>query len=579
MIAMLATIDPVPSEATADVGAWMVLGKLTLLLVAALVLGTLAERLKQNAILGYLLAGTLLGPNALQFVHRTDVVELLAEMGVALLLFSIGLEFSFRTLRRMGRSAILGGALQIVATFLVAAAIALPLIGALNAAVAVGAIVALSSTACVLRVLTTRAEMESMHGRAALGILLVQDLALVPLVLLLSIMSLHGSESGAADALMQAGLKILLAIGLVGGFWILFNYLVPWLLGTKLMHHNRELPIILAVASGIGSATLSHSVGLSPALGAFIVGIILAESPFAHQIRADVSALRTLLLVIFFSSIGMFGNPAWMLSNWMLVVVVVIAIVVGKTAIIWAVMWAMRQRTSTAIATGIALAQVGEFSFVLAITARGGNLIDQHLFQVLVSAAIVTLFLTPLLAGGAATIGEWVAHRLRAIRGLDVADGDDPHRTKPPLRDHLIIVGFGPAGQVVGEKFLQQSHRVLVLDLNRKLVTTARKAGFRGRVGDAAHAEILEHAGVMHASALVITVPDPASVRAIILLARSMRRDLFIIARVRYHIYRSELEEAGADVLLDEESRVGLLLAAAARRHMRSQHDSDAVSE
>lgn len=548
---------------------WETLLQLLLLLLAAVVLGALAERLKQSAILGYLLAGTLLGPNALKIVsgHGEPIageggpglVEVMAELGVALLLFSIGLEFSFRRLRQLGPAALGGGTLQVIATLTIGGAVAIICGAALRTAVAVGAIVALSSTACVLRVLMSRAELESVHGRLATGILLVQDLAVVPLVLLLGIL---GGEGETGDLAVGALRKVIAAAGLIGGFWILFNYIVPWVLGSQLMRRNRELPILIAIVAGLGSAMVTHKLELSASLGAFIVGIILAESPYAVQIRADIASLRTLLLTLFFSTIGMLGDPVWAWHHMLPVAATVAAIVVGKAVIVWIVLRLMRVRHRHGLAAGISLAQAGEFSFVLAAVALTGQLIDEDGMRLLVTATIATLFITPYLVAAAPATAHFIAARLRRAKMIKPVIDPSFRVSTGASREHVIIVGFGPAGQAVGETLLDRGDSVHVLELNHAAVTEARRLGFHGHYGDATHAEVLEHVHAATAAAVVITIPDPTAARQIVLSLRAMSPDIFIIVRARYHLYRWELQHAGADVVLDEEYQLGTHLAA-----------------
>ncbi|MHC4448263.1 MAG: cation:proton antiporter domain-containing protein, partial [Planctomycetota bacterium] len=351
---------------------WGALLDLLILLVAALALGALCERLRQSAILGYLLAGTLLGPHALNVISEGQEVKVLAEMGVALLLFTIGLEFSWRRLRRMGATALGGGTLQIVLTALPAVAVATLLRLDVRAAIAIGVIVALSSTACVMRVLLARAELDSIHGRHALGILLLQDLAVVPLVVLVTVLGGVGTSGEAVWALVK---MVGVAVALVAAFYVLFNHVVPRVFGMQTMQRNRELPILLAIVTGLGSAWAAHELGSSPAVGAFVAGLLLGGSPFAAQIRADIASLRTVLMTLFFSAIGMLGDLQWIAQHWMAVAGLVAAIVLGKSAVVWVVLRSFRQTHRHALHTGLCLAQVGEFSFVLAVVAHTGGVL------------------------------------------------------------------------------------------------------------------------------------------------------------------------------------------------------------
>jgi CPA2 family monovalent cation:H+ antiporter-2 len=549
---------------------WTALLDVLILLLTAMLLGALCERLKQSAIIGYLLAGTLLGPNALNLMPNHQAVAAIAELGVALLLFTIGLEFSWRRLRSIGSIALGGGTVQVLLTCALTAGVCLALGLAGRPALAVGAMIALSSTACVLRLLVNRAEIDAIHGRNALGILLLQDIAVVPLVLVVTALGSEGPGSA-----VQIGWEIARAVGvaalLVAVLFVLLNYVVPLLLGTRQAARNRDLPILLAIVTAVGAAWASHKLGLSPALGAFIAGMLLAESPFATQIRADVASLRTLFVTLFFSSIGMLSNPAWVLEHWATVAAVVAAIVLGKAIMISGVARLFRSSPGHAVATGICLAQVGEFSFVLAEVARRGQLIDSSLFDLIVAATVGTLFLTPYLVAAAPHLATRVGRLwVHAPRALHTADGP----SLPPERElsgHIVIVGFGPAGQRIAEALMRRHKPLLVVvELGTKCADVARTYGLRTYIADATRTEVLEHLRVDAARAVAVTLPDPAAARQVIQQVRSLSPETPIIARARYHVYRWELMVAGALVVVDEEDQVGLRMASAVRKILRS---------
>jgi len=552
------------------VNLWTALLDVLILLLAAMLLGSLCERLKQSALLGYLLAGTLLGPNALDWMPNHTAVETIAELGVALLLFSIGLEFSWHRLRSIGPIALGGGTVQVLLTSVLVVGVCLALGLGGRAALALGAMIALSSTACVVRVLVSRAEIDGVYGRNALGILLLQDIAVVPLVLVVTALGGEGS-----DSVVQIGREIGRAIGvaalLVGALFLLLNYLVPLLLKTEQVARNRDLPILLAIVTAVGTAWVSHTVGLSPVLGAFIAGLLLAESPFATQIRADIASVRTLFVTLFFSSIGMVCHPAWVLEHWTMVAGVVAVIVFGKAIVIFGVGRLFRCSPGHAVATGVCLAQVGEFSFVLAEAARQGELIDSGLFELIVASTIGTLFLTPYLVAVAPhvarAVGRFSAWRHRALPWQPEPSAEPTAK----MSGHIVIVGFGPAGQCVARS-LEQSHKALVVivELNAKSADVARGYGLRTYIGDATSPEVLEHLCVGAARVVAVTVPDPAAARQIIEEVRSLGPDTSIIARSRYHRYRSELALAGAVAVIDEEEQVGVQMAAAVQEKLRT---------
>jgi len=533
------------------------------LLAGALVAGAVFERLKQSSLVGYLLAGVLIGPNVLGLVEQQEQVHVLAELGVALLLFTIGLEFSLTRLRAMGGRALAAGAVQVVATLFLAAGTCFLFGMSWRVGITIGAMVALSSTACVLRIMMRRGELESVHGKQTLAILLIQDIAVVPLVLIVSMLSGEGS---ATDALIQTGKTVGAAAVLVVVFHVLFNKVVPRVLGSQLMAYNRELPILLAFVTAIGSAWAAHAVHLSPALGAFVAGALLGSSPFATQVRADVSPLRTILVTLFFSAMGMFANPAWIAQHLLPVIGVAVGITLGKTIIIWAILRMMGMATRNGIATGVCLSQIGEFSFVLAELAHGKTL-DDNLFQLLVSSTILTLIVTPYLVINASVIGAKF-HDLLHPRGQKSAP--TPSERKESSQPRIIIVGFGPAGQQVGYALVEQPVDVTVLELSPRSASAARHMGLHVEIGDATQADVLEHVDVASAIAVVITVPDPTAARKVVEQVRVLASTARVFVRARYHVYRWELMMSGAHVVIDEEERVGNVLAAELRRHLRS---------
>ncbi len=539
---------------------WSVLFQILMLLAGALVLGLLFERLRQSAILGYLLAGTLMGPAALDIVKADSGVPVVAELGVSLLLFAIGLEFSAKRLLRLGPIAAGGGSIQVLATLGLGAGCGLLFGLESRVAVAIGAVMALSSTACVLRLLIDRAEMDSVHGRASLGILLLQDIAVVPLVLLVTMLGGAGTPRDMVLGLAKAcGLIVLLA----GAFQLLSKLILPPLLKTLSLARDRELLILLAVVLAVGSACVAHMLHLSPALGAFIAGMMLAESPFATQIRSDISALRVLFITLFFASVGMLGDPVWMWQNAGKILLVVGLIVLGKTVVITLTALLFRIPLRHAIATGACLAQVGEFGVVIAGIGHE-KLFAEPVFRLLVSSTLLTLFITPFLVRYAQSMGRGV-ERLLPRRGSRAPSDDADAEPAAGRSDHVIVVGFGPSGQAVGEELARKNRDAIVLDMRHPNIDLARSMGFDAALGDATNVEVLLHHGIAHAKAIVVTVPDHRASVQIVNSVRTLAPNIAIIVRARYHPFVSELEQAGATVAVDEEHLTGNRLAAALR--------------
>lgn len=537
---------------------WTGLQDVLTLLLAATLLGALCERFRQSAILGYLIAGTLLGPNAFGLLRRHEQLGTIAELGVALLLFTIGLEFSWRRLRSLGAIAVGGGSIQIVLTLAVGAIGGLALGLPAGAAFAVGAMVALSSTACVLRLLAARTEIDSIYGRNALGILLMQDIAVVPLVVLVTVLADAGPFTA---ALWQLGRTIALAGLLVAVLYAALNYMMPFLLGRPEAAVNRELAVLLAIITAVGTAWASHALGLSPALGAFLAGILLAESPFSAQVRADVAALRILFVTLFFSSVGTQADLNWVLANWDVVTTVVCLVIVGKGVLTAGATRLFQPSWGHAAATGLCLAQIGEFSFVLAKVASDEGLIGEDVFRLMISATIGTLLVTPYLV----SLAPRMLRLFQATRpGVKPppAEADDSGQATAKLADHIVIIGFGPAGQRVAESLMaEHKAQMLVIELNAKSAAIARDYGLPVIVGDAALPEVLEHAHLARARIAAVTIPDPRAAGRIVEIARATAPHTPVVVRARYHRYRWMLTLAGAQIVVDEEDQVGRRIA------------------
>ncbi len=524
--------------------AWTLVYHIVLLITTALLLGLLAERLKQNAIVGYLLTGVLVGPGGLGLVSTDEGVEAIAELGVALLLFTIGLEFSWRRLKAFGRLAVGGGTLQVLATVMAFTA-AFHWIGlSYKAALVLGAAVSMSSTALVIRVLAARAELDSLHGRNAVGILLLQDMAVVPLVLVVNAL---GGVSEGWSAAAEFGLRLGKGALLVTGVVLAGRYVLPPVLNLAASLRNRELPILLAVAVFLLVTWASHALEQSPILGAFIAGMLLAETIFAEQIRADVIPLRAGFVTVFFASVGLLlelPDPGTLLKATALAAV----IVAGKALIVSGVVRLFRLSMGVALATGLALAQIGEFSFVLGETARQARILPQSDFQLFLAASLVTLLAAPYLIGAATAIPErWLRSPARAL-GLGTEER--------PESGHVIVVGFGPAGQAVVSALGAQGIPFVVLELNPNTVA-AWRPGLPIALGDATQPEILEHAGLARARGVVVTVPDTTTVRRVIHQVKTLAPQVRVIARARHHIAVDELVGAGADAIVDEEEVTG----------------------
>lgn len=549
---------------------WTILSGVLVLLSAAFVAGVVFERLGQSAELGYLLAGLLLGPHALGLASGQETaVASLAELGVALLLFAIGLEFSLRRLWRLGRVGLLGGTVQVCVTVVITAIIASWFGLGAQAAIGIGAIIAFSSTACVLRVLTDRGQIDSVHGRNALGMLLLQDVAVIPLVLVISMLDRGTVEVPAL--LLGMAKSAGLFVAMTAGFWLIANHILPRVLSTSALLSSRELLILLAALLSLGSAWTAHSLGISPALGAFIAGMVMAESPYAMQARADIGPLRTVFVTLFFVSIGMLGNPQWIADNALAVLIAGSLVIGGKTLLVAVIIRAFRHPWPEAIATAVCLAQIGEFSFIVAqqvFMREDRTAQDVWLFNLAVSVSIVSLLLTPYLVRMAPVLGRLFTPR--GHRSHHQHPDADPAHAGPGV----LVVGYGVAGQQLVEPLIRHDVPLTVIDFQQANIQVARDRGFNAVMGDARNRELLEHLHIGHALAVVVALPDHLTVITVIHQVRALAPGIPVVARARYHRYVDEIIAAGATVVVDEEQQIGRRLGLEARRLLRHNDDT-----
>lgn len=531
---------------------WHYVQETLLLLGTAMLLGALFERFRQSAIVGYLLAGCLLGPGALHFVSNDAILRVVAEVGVALLLFTIGLEFSFQRLVSMGATAIGGGTLQILVTALVFAGVGALAGMPLQQSLALGLVVAPSSTACVLRLLRDRAELDNIHGRNSVGILLLQDLALVPMVVMMTSMG-KGMDTG--DILPKLAIAVGFFALLAVIIYLTSVYLVPRAFSAATLLRNREILILLATVMALGAMWLAHLLSVSPALGAFIAGMLLAESPFATQIRADVGTPRVLLVTLFFASAGMAADFGWISGHWRMVLSGICLVMFFKAVIVWVILRVFRQATVHALATGVCLAQIGEFSFVLAEIGNSVGVIEPQLRQLMVSVTVGTLLLTPLLV----SVAPRVAARL--ARPEDASGNEEETGVnRVPLQDHVVIVGYGPAGRSVAKALTKVEVPFVILELNHLSVSEARAEGLTAVIGDATQEDVLHHVSAAKARAVVITIPDRNAAVHMVQSMQALAPEVPVIVRSRYHRHMDEFAEAGAAFIIDEETQVGEFL-------------------
>jgi len=525
------------------------LADLVVLLLVSIVVLYVSHGVRLPVIVGFLISGMLVGPHGLGLVQEAESVEQLAEIGVILLLFTIGLEFSLADLLRMRRLVLVGGSIQVLVVTLgvtlASMAAGLPA----NQAVFLGMIVSLSSTAVVLRLLQQRAQVDAPHGRLSLAMLVYQDLMIVPMMLLVPVLA--GGAAGIGPALVAFLVKAVAGLVFV---IVLARFVVPQVLERVVQTRNRDLFLLTVVTVCLAVAWMSSLMGLSLALGAFLAGLLVSESEYSHQALADVLPFRDLFASFFFISIGMLldlrlaaGQPL-VLSGLVGGVLVLKVLGASLPAIL------LGASVRAAALTGLGMSQVGEFSFVLASTGLAAGLLTDATYQSLVATAVATIGLTPFLMRMGPRVGDALDRlplpdRLRlgtTTIGPSGADHDE-------LANHLIVIGYGVNGRNVSRAARIAGIPYVVVDMNPSLVDAARRDGVPIHYGDASRQAFLEYLGVVRAHVVVVALSDAAATRRVVALARDLNPLCSIVARTRYVREMDVLESLGANVVVPEE--------------------------
>lgn len=531
---------------------------LVTVLAAAAGGGLLAALLGLPILLGYLLAGMIVGPTGLGLIKELIQVETLAQFGVAFLLFALGVEFSFSELKKVKGISLGGGGLQITLTILVTALISLSVgwVTSPSQGIFLGAILSLSSTAVVLKSLMERNETGTPHGQVMLGILVVQDLALGLMLAVLPALDKPPEEIGLAVgwALLQTGLFALGAIA--AGVW-----LIPPLLRLLARTESRELFLLGVVALCLGIALLTEHLGLSIEMGAFVAGLMISEVEYADQTLTYVEPLRDIFASLFFAAIGMLIDPVFLWNNLELILGLVALAFIGKFLIMTPLVMAFRYPVRTALITGLGLAQIGEFSFVLASEGRSLGLVSQRVYLLILGTAAVTLVLTPFvlrlvprLLAIAETIPGLKDYLTETDMPLEVAD-DLPHQS------HVVICGYGKIGRNIVQLMRDYQYPVVVIDQSERRVQELREAGIPYIYGNAASLHVLEKAGVQTAQGMAIALPDPMSTRLCLKRALELTPDLDIVVRANKDKDIELLYQLGAREVVQPEFEASLELA------------------
>lgn len=559
------------------------LDEIVLLCVVAVGVIILFNRVKLPPVIGLITTGLLLGPSGVALVAQDDVISAVSELGVILLLFTIGLEFSLDDLKRLKRVVLVGGPLQVIASTLVIGASAYGVAQwtegglSLNAALLMGMAMALSSTAICIKLLKDRRELNLPHGRAVLGILIFQDIAVVPLMIVVTMLA-PSSTLTAVEIATRLGLLVGVTAVLMGGLKYLLPRLIPYVTRVS----TPEVLILGGLALCFGTAWITSTAGISMALGAFIAGVAIAGTEEGHEIGRVLHPMRDAFTSMFFLSIGLLVNVDW---SWMPVnLLTAVGILAANTIVVIVILAALGINLRTAVMSGLILAQVGEFSFVLATAAHDYGIISDFNLQNMIVSIIITMIVTPLLI----TVAPWFAERAEPVvryvlpirRYSDRRSDRDPGL--PPLVGGVggpvvTIIGGGVLGSNVAQVLNRTAIPYRILELSGTNVQRLRDRGCSVIQGDMTDAEALERAGIMHASVIILAISDHTALGRGLQHLRHLRPDAMIIVRTRYARDSDALLDRGADVIITEEYESSIQVFVTVLEHLGV--DPDVIAE
>ncbi len=554
---------------------FVILRDLAIIFGVAVAVVALLHRIGIPSIAGFILVGVLIGPQALGVIDNLHDIEILAEIGVVLLLFSIGSEFSLKRLHRLWLPILIGGTFQVTVTIAITFTVALLFGYPWPISLFAGFLFSLSSTAIALRGLSIRGEIDAPHGRLALGILLFQDIIVIPMMLVIPFLSDELSSGWSVVTVLIRTLAIL--------FVILFavKLIVPPLFQFIARTRERDLFVLTVLLVSIGTAWAATLSGISLALGAFLAGLVVAGSEFRRQAIAELIPFREGFTSLFFISVGMLLSPIVFIDNWHLILAILMALLVMKfiVVIIAGILVGLSLRASVLAAS--AIAQVGEFSFVLANAAKGTGLFEGPLSECVMAAAILSMMITPFVLSFGPKLAAGVG-KMRVINSiLKVKTSEDAAQEQSGLKDHVIIGGYGYVGQQLSQALRQCGIPHVIAGLNIENVRKANDRGETAYFGDITSEEVLENLGVKNARELVLTINDPHAIEQAVEAARRIAPDVYITVRARFRLDVSTLLTAGANkVFPDEIEAAAQVVSHILKRHQveTSQIDPIVVS-
>lgn len=514
--------------------------------ISAITVFTL-HKLRIPSIIGFLIAGVLIGPHGLELIKDIHLVEVFAEIGVILLLFTIGLEFSIKNLLALRKAIFIGGFLQVFLTSLCTYVLARLFGLTTNTALVLGFLVALSSTAIVMRLMLERGEIDSPHGRTSLGILIFQDFCVVLFMLLIPILS--GTGTGGKQVLWV----LLEAVVIITAVIFSARWLVPKALHQIVHSRIRELFVISIIFICLGTAFLTYRLGLSLALGAFIAGLLISESEYSYQAISDILPFKDSFNSLFFISVGMLMDLHFFMTHFTTVLIVVLSIVVLKTITTTVTAFIVGGNIRISLHTGLILSQIGEFSFVLLVAALSNGLITDSIYQIFLSSSIITMIITPLFVSYSSAITNWVTSRRPLKRLQSMKMQSTEFDTANRKMDHVIIIGFGINGRNLALVLKEIEVPYIILELNSQTVEEWHKKGEPIFYGDATSREILHKMGIDRARVVVVSISDPSATRNIVHISRRINRNIYIVVKTAYLAEVQDLIVTGADEIVPAE--------------------------
>jgi CPA2 family monovalent cation:H+ antiporter-2 len=535
-------------------------------LSAAFVGGFVARRLRLPPIVGYLLAGVALGPFTPGLFADPEIATELAEIGVILLMFGVGIHFSFRDLLAVRGIAIPGAIVQISAATLLGIGLAVLLGWGVPAGIVLGLSLSVASTVVLLRALMQRNALDSVHGRVAVGWLIVEDLFTVLVLVLLPSFALlvSGDATSGAAILLPLGEALLKAAALGVVMVVVGARVVPWLLLQVAREGSQEMftLAILAVALGIAFAS-SAIFGVSLALGAFLAGAVVGETDLSHKAAADALPMRDAFAVLFFVSVGMLLDPAYLVEHPLSVVAVVALIIIGKSLAAMGIVAALGYPLKTGLTVGAGLAQIGEFSFILATAGVGLGVLPDEAYQLVVAGALISITLNPLLFAVVDPLDAWFKRHPAWRRRLDRGGGRlaRPAPSEAPMSGHAVICGWGRVGRTVARALDDRGFGYVVVEEHRRTVEALRARGIKALYGDIADAELLDHAGLAHARVLVFAAYDPPAAEFAVEHARRVNPRIEVVARVETPEEAKRLLDRGASQTVEGERELAVQMA------------------